>query len=161
MSRLLTLIILLTTTGCASMINGRYQPVEVSSSPSGAAVAVSCGNVPREQGVTPARIVLRRGVRDCSIQLTREGYRVATFAFTRAVSGQVWANVLPALGFGLAAGIAAAFDDLWSGDGDSGDGAFLGGTGVVGGVTYAIDRSTGAMYKQVPGRAAITLDPLP
>ena len=147
------------TTGCATVINGRYQPVEVSSSPPGARVIVDCGDVPSDQGVTPVRVTLRRGARDCHLELTMDGHDPARVQFRRDVSRQVWANALPAFGVGLAAGIAYALANLFDGgDGDQANTAFVAGIVVTGAASYLIDRSSGAMYRQQPERVEVTLN---
>jgi hypothetical protein len=155
-------LVFLMSARCATVINGRYQNVEVQSSPSGAKVQVDCGGAPRDGGTTPAIVRLRRGALDCRVHLIRDGYRPAIVEFTRRTSRQVWANAIPAVGTGLAAGIAVALANLFDGDGDDrANAAFAGGIVVIGGAAYLIDRNSGALYKQEPPRVEVTLDRAP
>jgi hypothetical protein len=79
-------------TGCGTIVNGRFQKVPVTSDPAGAAIAVACGDVPADGGVTPATVRLRRGAPSCSITLKKAGYVDETITFQREVTGAFWAN---------------------------------------------------------------------
>ena len=93
-------------TGCATVINGRTQEVEVTSNPIGASVS---------DGVTvwttPAKISLKR---NSTHQLTiyKEGYQPQVVRLDRTLSGAVAGNIL--LPFGLVCwGIDAITGAQW------------------------------------------------
>jgi hypothetical protein len=153
---LLALILAALSLRCASIAHGRYQRVAVRSTPSGAQVAVNCGDAPASPGVTPLDIWLRRGAEKCTITLSHSGYADRTITFTRATSGVAWANAAPGLVVGVAAGAAAALP--FGGTQGSVNNALLGGTAVGSGIGLAVDRATGAIFRQIPSEVDVTLD---
>jgi len=99
-------LIVFSLTGCATVINGRTQEVEVTSNPIGASVS---------DGVTvwttPAKISLKR---NSTHQLTfyKEGYKPQVVRLDRTLSGAVAGNIL--LPFGLVCwGIDAITGAQW------------------------------------------------
>ena len=99
-------LIVFSLTGCATVINGRTQEVEVTSNPIGASVS---------DGVTvwttPAKISLKR---NSTHQLTffKEGYEPQVVRLERTLSGAVAGNIL--LPFGLVGrGIDAITGAQW------------------------------------------------
>lgn len=159
----LALIALTLSARCASIAHGRYEKVPVKSTPSGAAVRVDCGDVPSDGGVTPVEVKLRRGAEHCAITLSKAGYADRTIAFTRVVSRVAWANVAPGFVLGMGAGAAVAmgsFLDPNSND-DSANGAAISGIVVGTGIGLLVDRSTGAIYRQVPSTVDVTLNARP
>lgn len=147
---------------CATIARGRYQQVPVDSNPSGASVAVSCADVPRDGGITPARVKVRRGAKNCAITLSKAGYKDQTLTFQRKVAPSVWLNLLPGLAVEAAAEIAAATDEILSDNPDQKDtytdGLYL---VLITGLGVLIDHSTGAMYRQDPPRVDVTLQQSP
>jgi hypothetical protein len=156
---LLALTLATLTLRCASIAHGRYQRVPVRSEPSGAHVAVNCGDAPASPGVTPLDVWLRRGAEKCAITLSHTGYVDRTITFTRAKSGVAWANVAPGLLVGVTAGAAAAMP--FGGNQSSANNALLGGTAVGSGLGLAVDRATGAIFRQVPSAVDVILDDAP
>jgi hypothetical protein len=154
---LLALVLATLTLRCASIAHGRYQRVAVRSTPSGAQVAVNCGDAPAGPGVTPLDIWLRRSAEKCAITLSHSGYADRTITFTRARSSVAWANVAPGVVVGFVAGAAAAAP--FGGTQGSVNNAVLGGTAVGSGIGLAVDRATGAMFRQIPSAVDVTLDP--
>src|SRR4051794_26171635 len=100
----LALAVILLATGCASMVNGRYQQVPVDSFPSGAKVEVDCGDSKHEGGTTPAVLALQRGADHCNIRLMKDGYAAKSIAFERRDSRAKMLNAIP----GVAAGVVGA-----------------------------------------------------
>lgn len=77
------------STGCALIIHGKRQPVNVTSSPAGAEVMVD--GVSR--GTCPTRLNLdRKSSHTVRIQL--EGYQPIEMKLERKMSGWIWGNVL-------------------------------------------------------------------
>ncbi len=75
-------------TGCATIMNQTTQSIGISSTPTGAAVAVD--NVPN--GKTP--IIARLTRKDNHfVKIELEGYELFETTLTRRVSGWVWGNV--------------------------------------------------------------------
>jgi hypothetical protein len=154
---LLALILASLTMRCASIAHGRYQRVAVRSTPSGAQVAVNCGDAPASPGVTPLDVWVRRSAEKCAITLSHPGYSDRTITFTRATSGVAWANVAPGLVMGVVAGAAVATP--FGGNESSANNALVGGTAVGSGIGLAVDRATGAIFRQIPSAVDVTLDP--
>lgn len=83
------LLQLLILAGCASIMHGTTQQIAVSSSPTGAKVAVNG----MDRGVTPVIADLKRKDNHV-IRVTLEGYQPFEMALTRSVSGWVWGNIV-------------------------------------------------------------------
>jgi hypothetical protein len=160
---LLALIVLSSSVRCASIAHGRYEKVPVRSTPSGAAVRVDCGDVPSDGGLTPAEVRVRRGAEHCAITLSKAGYADRTITFTRVVSRVTWGNVGPGLLAGTVAGAGVAVGSFMdpNANNDRANGAAVGGIVVGTGVGVVVDRSTGALYRQVPSSVDATLEARP
>jgi hypothetical protein len=143
---LLAVIVLLQ--GCATAHNGRHQEIPVLTDPAGATVEVRCGQS-QPIAVTPTTIRVPRRVDQCSLLLTRSGFRSETVVFESNVSGWVWTNfAAPALGG--AAGATRQSDQAFV--------DFLVGA-TIGGVAFAVDALTGAMWQFEPARVERKLIP--
>lgn len=153
---LLALILATLTLRCASIAHGRYQRVAVQSTPSGAQVAVQCGDAPASPGVTPLDVWVRRSAEKCAITLSHSGYSDRTITFTRAKSGVAWANVVPGFVVGVAAGAAEAVP--FGSNQAAVNNALFSGAAVGSGIGLAVDRATGAIFRQVPSEVNVTLD---
>jgi len=163
MKILFAIIVLSSSARCASVAHGRYENVPVKSTPSGAAVRVDCGDVPSDGGITPAEVKLRRGAEHCAITLSKAGFADRTITFTRVMSRVAWGNIGPGFVVGMAAGAGVAVGSFMdpNANNDSANGAAIGGIVVGTGVGVLVDRSTGALYRQVPGSVDATLDARP
>lgn len=77
----------ISATGCASMVNGRRQPVTINSTPDGAYVVLEGNQV----GKTPWTGEVPR---QSSLQITlaKEGYNAQVIALDGSLSGWFWAN---------------------------------------------------------------------
>ena len=74
--------------GCATIMHGSHQQIEISSSPSGARVMVDSIEV----GVTPLSVKLKRcGEETISVGIA--GYEKAELKITGSMSGWVWGNL--------------------------------------------------------------------
>jgi hypothetical protein len=93
----------LMTGGCATMIHGTTQTVEIRSTPPGATATITPGDVSL---VTPATVTLSREG-GYVVRMTREGYRPKNGYIDRDVSGARWGN----LGFGGMVGMMVDHDN--------------------------------------------------
>ncbi|MEA2163834.1 MAG: hypothetical protein QOK37_1961 [Thermoanaerobaculia bacterium] len=153
---LLALVLTTLTVRCASIAHGRYQRIRVRSTPSGVDVAVNCGDAPANPGITPLDVWIRRNAEHCSLTLSRLGYADRTIVFSRVHSGVAWANLAPGVVVGVAAGAATALP--FGGNDADVNNALISGTAVGSGIGLAIDRMTGAIFRQVPSAVDATLD---
>ncbi|HEX7832646.1 MAG TPA: hypothetical protein VF787_23520 [Thermoanaerobaculia bacterium] len=140
--------VVLFTQGCATLHNGRHQSVSVTSDPAGATVDVHCGKA-QPPALTPATLRLPRKVEECSIVLSKPGFQSETVVFDTSVSRWFWANFAGPI-IGGASG-ATRHSDLAFID-------FLAGA-FVGGVGFAVDAITGAMWELEPARVERKLVP--
>lgn len=76
-------------TGCATIISGSNQKVNVNSTPSGAMARVD-GNL---AGVTPTIFTLERKV-DHTVEISKVGYRTATVILRHTMNGATAGNIL-------------------------------------------------------------------
>ena len=142
--------VLVFTQGCATVHHGRHQEIMVVSDPAGATVDVRCGK-PQPAAVTPVTVRLPRRVDQCSLTLTQPGSRSETVVFDSIPSGWLWGNFGgPTAGgaIGATRGSDQAFVDFLVG-------AFVGGVG------FAVDALTGAMWQLEPARVDRKLTPIP
>ena len=76
-------------TGCATILNGTSQKIQVTSEPSGATVKVD----EEKEYSTPVRLRLERR-RDHALVFTKEGYRAETVKMMHVLSEVVCGNIL-------------------------------------------------------------------
>src|SRR4051794_25182954 len=147
----ITLLTTFLAAGCASMVNGRFQNVPVTSSPAHAAITLDCpGEEARHAGYTPATVTLRRGADGCRITLTKLGYYEETIRFERVRSAVTALDAVPgALLGGAAALIAALPTELVAGE-DAGNAAGAAAFDAGASAPFAIDEHSGAAFEQVP-----------
>lgn len=100
-------LILLSATGCATVVKGSTQKVPISSEPSSADVLVD-GNL---MGQTPTTLVLKRK-NDHLITVQRQGYQSRSVAVVKNVGGAVWGNILAGglIGWGVDAVSGAQYN---------------------------------------------------
>jgi hypothetical protein len=134
--------------GCATVHNGRHQEIAVVSEPPGADVNVRCGKV-QPMTVTPTTVRLPRRAEECSLTLSLRGFESETVAFESSPNGWFWANFAGPIAGG-ASGATRHSDQAFI---DFLIGAFLGGVG------FAIDGLTGAMWELEPARVERKLVP--
>src|SRR5687768_15537407 len=91
---LLLCAVMVGLTGCATVKNGRYQMVEVTSNPAGADVTIACGMEPQAAVVTPATIRISRRAQPCTLTVNSDGHQPQTVSFERKTSRLFWYNLL-------------------------------------------------------------------
>jgi len=91
MKRLILLFLVVTFlfAGCAYFINGKFQEMSISSSPSKATIFING----REVGRTPVIYALRRNV-DTSIEIQLEGYKPYEILLNKKISNWFWFDLL-------------------------------------------------------------------
>jgi hypothetical protein len=90
-------IVAFTATGCATMVHGTRQTVEITSTPPGSTATIQPGD---KTLVTPGSATLeRKGA--YVVRVTHDGYRPANGYIDRDVSGARWGNI----GFGGVIGL--------------------------------------------------------
>ena len=136
--------------GCATALHGRYQKVQVVTSPDGA-TAEALGQTIR----TPGVLRLPREAPFVEIRIEKEGYAAQVVRLDRTGSRAVWWN-LAGIPVGLVAGLAGA--NLWNLDTQAAAGA-AGGAGLAG-LGFAADYSSGAAYELVPKKVIVRLEPI-
>ena len=155
---LLPLATLLLSSRCATMVNQATEKIPVRSEPAGAVVTVDCGAAPMYGGVTPTTITVPRAAQPCSLTVAKDGYAEQKVDFQRQRSRVTAVNNVPGVVAGTLLG-AAAMLFMWnsSDDLELPALAFEGGQLLGSAPGNAIDRRTGAAYKQVPGDVFVTL----
>lgn len=151
----LALATALLTAGCASMVNGKFQNVPVTSTPPHAAIELACpGQEPSHVGYTPTTLRLRRADDGCRITISKLGYVEQTIRFEQARSAATALNLVPGAVIGgigaLLIEIPAMFHPAVS---DVADAAFNAGASVP----DRIDEHTGAAFKLVPTEVNVRL----
>jgi hypothetical protein len=88
-------IMLLATTGCATLVGGgSAQPVAIRSTPTSATFTVSSSSgLQMAQGQTPQTIRLPRK-NEYQIEFTAPGFQPQKVALTRGTNGWIWGNLL-------------------------------------------------------------------
>jgi len=83
-------VALVATTGCATIVSGSTQSVQIDSTPSNAVVKIN--NL--EQGQTPVRVNLSRAQKVATVQIELPGFEPEEIQLTRSVNGWVWGNIV-------------------------------------------------------------------
>lgn len=78
----MTLFFLMLISGCATMIRGTEDTLQVSSDPSGANVELSGG----QSGTTPCSFVLKRN-QSCIVKISKEGYHTEAVTVYPTLAG--------------------------------------------------------------------------
>ena len=103
LSLMLSIILFITLTGCATIIHGKSQEIFVDSRPPGAIVRVN-----NSATATPGRIMLDRSKPRYTLIFEKENYRPVTVELQRGLDGWLFGNIL----FGLGGVIGLAVDFL-------------------------------------------------
>ena len=149
MKRIYLVPLFLCLTSCASVISGRHESIEVTSTPAGADATLVCPRS-RNHGVTPTRLTLRRNAGDCTLTVSKDGFRSAEQLIEQGVNPVYWANFAA-----LPLGLSIIFDHT----DQIGSGAAAGVAYAVMGGGWLIDWATGAIHKHRPGAVEVTLRP--
>lgn len=151
------LLLCLLATGCATMVNGRHQTLTVDSFPSGAAIEVDCGDVPRVAAATPAKVKVQRAAEYCQLTLTRTGYEPKVIELTHQESRATVLNAAFGVPSAIVLGVAGAIVGSTVNGTETGaqigiDAGFeLGSYGAT-----EVDKKGGG-WKWVPGRVFVIL----
>ncbi len=87
---LLAAIGTLAISGCATIVNGRTEPLGLSSNPAGAEVSIDGGAM---KVMTPTSVELKRD-ENHSFIFHKDGYQDPSATVTSGTSGWVWGNLL-------------------------------------------------------------------
>jgi hypothetical protein len=93
-------LVMLTGSGCATIITGSKGSVEIASNPSGASISIddSKGKTIYE-GQTPTVVTLKKGAgyfkaQNYVVTFEKPGYKTQTAKITQGLSGWYWGNIL-------------------------------------------------------------------
>jgi len=90
------------TSGCATIINGSTQTVEIASEPEGASIMIDG----EDFGTTPASVDLKRKTAHV-VSIALPGYETQELTLERKTSGWVWGNIIFGGLIGLVVDISA------------------------------------------------------
>jgi len=141
-----TALLLFTSSGCATLANGRLQTIDVSSNPEEADVRVDCGLQVTMK--TPARVPILRKADPCTLEVRLDGYQPQRIALHRGYSRWYWVNLAMAGTIPL-----AIFGETFN---DNTSAAAVGLFGIGG---LFIDRLTGAAFDHEMDRILVKLEP--
>lgn len=145
---------LLTLTGCATMAGRGPERITIDSIPSGADVAIDCPSGPKSTGVTPASIPIPRSTGDCSVVVSKAGFKSSQLTLEQGFNRRYWLNTVPM----LAAVVVAFTSNVPS----TAEGAIaLATIGAAGGAGLILDSITKAKYDHDPRAISVTLEPEP
>ena len=149
--------LLIAAGGCASVLHGSRQKVEVFTDPPGATATAGDQHV-----TTPGVLTLPRKDKNTEIRIEKDGFASKTVRLDRRTSGLVWLNFIgiPVGVYGGAyAGAASSNDNGWFGSlENAGKGAVVGGAAFPG-IGFLADFQTGAAYRLDPARVVVRLEP--
>src|SRR5215218_3306551 len=93
MRRIVSVVLALSTTACATVHHGPMQRIQVDSDPAGASVRlIGCGPGTSEEATTPATVWVSRRATRCTVKLSADGYRDEIVLLRRAVSDTTGRN---------------------------------------------------------------------
>ena len=102
-SLLALILVALPSAGCATLVHGTSQRIEVATEPPGAAVVVPCAGLETAHTEpTPTTVVLRRRASACALELSKPGYSPVTVELTEKISSALALGNLVTCGCGLA-----------------------------------------------------------
>lgn len=150
------------TGGCATVLRGVSQDVQIATDPAGAACELRAkdGKVVDEIPVTPGYVRVRKGLEGYVVACRREGYLDATTALESGiesdeVGGMTWGALSGLQGTAGSTVTSAALGTMMPAATAT---AFATWFGIVGVVSFAVDFATGAMF-EYPTGVALTLVP--
>lgn len=85
------MLIVFAINGCATIISGSTQNIEVNSTPSGAVVTADPGGL---KVTTPGKLILKREKGPYKVTFTLDGYEPYSVMLTTGSNGWVWGNLL-------------------------------------------------------------------
>jgi hypothetical protein len=149
MRRIVSILLALFTTACATVHHGPMQRIQVDSAPAGVTVrSTGCGPGSTESATTPATVWVSRRATRCTLTLSASGYREEIVLLRRGRNDVTNRNFNAA---GVICEHEANCNSFHEFFGVLALGALLGGTGL------GVDAATGARYEQQPSYVAVTL----
>lgn len=149
MKRLILLAFAITLTACATAHHGPMQRIYVDTNPVGAHVALAhCGALASSTATTPATVWVSRRSTQCTIALTKLGYKPLTVKLARHVADEMIDN---------ATMLEVALDGVPHASDDVAAAMFVGTLGAATG--FAVDAASGAMFVQTPTHVVVRLCP--
>jgi PEGA domain-containing protein len=88
--QIIVAVAMLALSGCATVVNGRTEPLGLSSNPAGAEVSIDNGTM---KVITPTSIELKRDENHTFV-FHKDGYQDTSATVTSGTSGWVWGNLL-------------------------------------------------------------------
>lgn len=151
-SRVVVALYALLLSGCATVLNGTRQAIEVSSEPPGATVTAGDLHV-----VTPGVLQLPRKAREIELRFTKQGYRDESVTLRRRTSGRFWLNLIAVpVGAGAGAAVSGSRSSGFSVFERARDGAVAGGLALPA-ASVAVDLLSGGAYRLDPPRVHVSL----
>lgn len=142
MKRLLVVLMVPFLTACATAHHGPMQRVAVESDPAGAEISLQhCGAFATERAATPAVVWVSRRATQCTVAVSKSGYKPVCIRLDRHVAPQFTANT---------AALTTMCGDVFECNhaSDLALAGFVGGT--LAGAGMATDAVTGAMFELRP-----------
>lgn len=109
-------LLLLTTTGCASIVNGTNQPLSVETRMKGASLAGANCKLVNDKGTwfvtTPGSVTVHRSFADLSVQCDKEGIQPGITSIKSSTKGMAFGNILfgGVIGAGVDIANGSAYD---------------------------------------------------
>ena len=144
--------LVLLSSGCATIANGRHQRLRVETNPPAAKVSVQGTQRQTKGGSlefdTPGEIILSRKEKQVVLRIEKDGYEPAEVTLNRSLGAWTPFAAVPWLGFGVLMGKfgGSVVAGLVSG-------------GIPLGISVGIDLLTGSAYRLDPTKVSVTLQP--
>ena len=149
MKRLILLALAITMTACATAHHGPMQRIYVDTNPVGAHVELAhCGALASATATTPATVWVSRRSTQCTLELTKLGYKPLKVKLARHVASEMADN---------ATMIEIALDGVPHASDEVAAAMFVGALGAATGL--AVDAASGAMFVQTPTHVVARLCP--
>lgn len=109
-------LLLLTTSGCASIVNGTNQPLSVETRMKGASLAGANCRLMNDKGTwfvtTPGSVTVHRSFADLSVQCDKEGVQPGITSIKSSTKGMAFGNLLfgGVIGAGVDIANGSAYD---------------------------------------------------
>jgi len=109
-------LLLLTTSGCASIVNGTNQPLSVETRMKGASLAGANCKLVNDKGTwfvtTPGSVTVHRSFADLSVQCDKEGVQPGISSIKSSTKGMAFGNILfgGVIGAGVDMANGSAYD---------------------------------------------------
>lgn len=94
--------------GCATVVSGTDQSIQVDSTPSNAIVMLN-GN---QRGTTPLKLNIQRNAKNATVQLNLQGFESKEITLKKTTNGWIWGNIL--LGGIIGVAVDAATGAMYS-----------------------------------------------